>query len=334
MKKRDFRPCSSDEVFSATKKVVQQVDQTIDEVLAQQKKTLSDDGGGSEAKPVLAKAFSVTPSEVIRGREETLTIRCPTLEAPISEVWIDGQRMEVVFGGVDKVVVSGVIENPLTQRRIEVLAEGGRKYYASGKVDIVAIDLDRFLPHPAGQNIHFSDDCSTANRLQGSANGIAFVSLSRPFFEIEIGECCPKGQTRAPAFGFMTQEEDFSQSFKLPSTAHDLKQSVVVGGDLPFMTIDGVKQSTKIAWRPRMELKKGDRLQMLLTHNEFKIFHNREERVSVPIGLRRYDKFFGVVDVAGCLRSATVVGNPDSVFSFGSSDEEYFERSSSLADPH
>jgi len=134
-----------------------------------------------------------------------------------------------------------------------------------------------------------------------------------------------KLQTRGAAFGFMPKKF-LPKTGRLGSVSHELPQGIVCGGDLPQLFIDGKKMGTKITWRPRNELSEGDKIQVLFTsvqqpprasnhRKEFKIFVNRTEKVSVDVSDVDWldEELVGIVDIAGSLRSASLVDGPEAL---------------------
>lgn len=250
--------------------------------------------------------FSITPNRVRRGHEETLIITSPPLAAPIVDVAIDGVKMAVVSGERHRVVCCGVLDH-VTRGVIELMAEGYHNLYTREEVHLVVYDLNRFYPSPVGNNIQLSDDRRSACRTEASVNGITFLSLTKPFFEIEIGEVVRKGQTRGPAFGFMAASVAHKLKL-LPTVAGDLNYAMVVGGDLPHLMLNAEKQN-RIQWRPRNDLNDGDKVQVLLTRRALKIFHNGKEEVALDLPHQVWlnEPLVGIVDIAGSLKKVTIV---------------------------
>eukprot|EP00397_Hematodinium_sp_SG-2012_P016612 GEMP01016957.1.p1 GENE.GEMP01016957.1~~GEMP01016957.1.p1 ORF type:complete len:597 (-),score=128.80 GEMP01016957.1:1006-2796(-) len=281
---------------------------TVEEVVEQQETTFE----AETSETSHPQKFTVTPRKIRRGKETQLTITCPPLIGPIAEVRIDGQRMEVVSGMRDQVIVSGVL-NEVTRGYVEVMTEEAKNTFAAGEVNLVLYEPDRFLSSPVGTNVKLSEGEKVAHRIDGSVNGISFLTITKPFFEIEIDEVMRKTQTRGPAFGFMSPK--YINVGRLPNVASELKHALIVGGDLPQMYLNAEKIPNKIAWRPRNELSEGDRIQVLLTHSAFKIFLNGTEKISVnlPSVWWLYEPLVGVIDLAGTLRGVTIIDGADAL---------------------
>ncbi|CAD7959823.1 unnamed protein product [Amoebophrya sp. A120] len=147
-------------------------------------------------------------------------------------------------------------------------------------------------------------------RKQGSMDAVCFAENAVDYYEIEILEVIPRGQTRTAAFGFFW-ELPTQKLARIGKNSQELRNSVVIGGELPQIHLDGVSIKRNLEWRPRKVLQEKDRVgvRWLWAEATIQVFHNSElvvERV-LDGAIRGKKELFPLVDCAGNVRKLRFV---------------------------
>eukprot|EP00392_Amoebophrya_sp_AT5.2_P012173 g12268.t1 len=113
-----------------------------------------------------------------------------------------------------------------------------------------------------GLNITFDDSREVAERSKGSMDAVVFSKKCVDYYEVEILELTTTGsQMRTASFGFLwALPEPGVKLARIGKNAQEMRNTIIAGGELPQIFVDGKSVKRNLAWRPRRSLKEGDRI--------------------------------------------------------------------------
>ncbi|CAD7939833.1 unnamed protein product [Amoebophrya sp. A25] len=270
----------------------------------------------------------ITPQLIQDDADATQEVTI-TLEAPmanrISRVIFAGHEIPLVESDAQTVTIAG--QFPMDAVEVTALKELGRKRFP---VSIEAAGIEHFclrgdfeldvythlfFHENAGSSLIFDEERHEAERKTGtSTDAVCFCTRPVDYFEVEILELIPKGQTRTAAFGFLWELPSVKLA-RVGKSASELKNAVVCGGELPQIFVDGQSVKRNLEWRPRRALLENDRVGVAWDWEDcaVRVFHNGKqvcERLldvaAYPV-LKQRRVLYPLVDVAGHVRKISIV---------------------------
>jgi len=278
----------------------------------------ADFDSGREGMPT-PTGLQLRPSAAPRLGGIEVEVDCPDLLGGVSEVVIGGVKAEIleVSGRTAKVRVQPSTD--IGAKDVEVRAHGYERYVSSAKAAFHFYDAIHF--GKCGRNIELSDGPQgakiIAQRKEGLLHGIVLTqsaleplppeaatssssksSCSGPqyYYEIDVREPhLPSTRSRTILLGFAwarnpasaTAEPDFGI---LPEVSSEMPRTLVVGGDLPKVFLDGKEVAKVPGWRPVKDVVPGTMLGLQLAPVgnhvwQLSIFQDADLRCTINVTL-------------------------------------------------